>query len=145
MEMKDRQKTLLDALRSGKYQFGRGKLRRKTDEPDMCLFCVAGVMCEVYRLFHLESSKWISLENGKMEMGFRDEMDEDKNVYDYITTTPNTVIDFFGLPRYHYNAKEVGLNSNMCLLGIIDMNDSNMYEDTFQVIADFLEEGWGLK
>jgi hypothetical protein len=59
----------VSALRSGKYEQGRGMLRHKNDNGLDC-FCCLGVLCDIY-----DSSRWTLLPGG--EFGYRNPKGDD--------------------------------------------------------------------
>lgn len=139
MEMRARQQLLADALRSDKYKFGRGAMRRKMDKPMMCEFCFAGVMCEEYRLLHPGDSRWTERDNDP-DMFFECEGE----VRSSWAVPPRIVMDFFGLPRDVIDAIDQGLDADMNLDYLMGVNDQDISKD-FLIIADILEREWKLK
>lgn len=144
MEMKEKQQLLVDALRSGKYQFGSGYLRRKDDRNDMCEFCVAGVMCEEYRLLYPETSRWVEKNIEDPIMCFYDDNDDHKDDYTYWANPPDTVIDFFGMQHNREEAEYAGVHKYLNMEDIVGMNDLDRSHN-FVEIADFLEIEWELR
>ena len=61
MNIEQNRKSLIEALRSEKYGFGRGYLRKAvnpTETSQICVWCIGGVMCEEYRLANPLTSWW---------------------------------------------------------------------------------------
>ena len=143
MEMRARRQLLIDALRSGKYQFGRGEMKRKVNEGEMCTFCVAGVMCEEYRLLHPGSSRWLYPTDEFSSTCFYDDRDQFKDDCYYWSRPPDSVLEFFGMPDNDKVAKEDGMNPHMNIDDIIKMNDLERSHN-FVEIANFMEFEWGL-
>ena len=114
--IKERRKELVDALRSGEYRQGIGRMKREVNDNDF-VYCPLGVACEIYRKHHIIISKWTvgitaakGFQIGKSGIRFQ--------------FPPPLVEEFFGF-------------SNNNVKNIATMNDWHM--DTFDHIATWIE------
>lgn len=109
----------VDALRSGRYQQGRGSLHGTPQE-----FCCLGVACDIYRQ---------ETGNGEWQSPFEFEEDDTYFMLDgqlYQSLPPTKVDDYFGIdPIYH--------KPEFDLPKFITMNDEDKL--TFEQIADVIE------
>ena len=96
MDTSANRRLLLDALRSGEYEYGRGELRSigtvSSGDIGEC-FCVFGVACDVFSK-HTSTGKWVELLED--EFTFECETD-DYGLEDNSCYPPVAVIDFFGI------------------------------------------------
>lgn len=94
MNIDERRKILVDALRSGKYEFGRASLRRGNRNDESCVWCVGGAMCEEYRLLNPETSSWAM--QGYYSYAFNTNSDKYRIESNSLVPT-NAVLEFYGL------------------------------------------------
>ena len=128
MNVNERRKILIDALRSGKYELGRGHLRKilsPMNEDNDCVWCIGGAMCEEYRLLNEDTSFWkpFDVESDRTYMFYTESDDYDLESSRLVPS--KAVLDFYGM-------------SYQTLDRIVDLND-HLNEDGEMVINDLVE------
>ncbi|GAC1607124.1 MAG: hypothetical protein NVS3B3_09330 [Aquirhabdus sp.] len=117
--MNENEAKLVKALRSGKFNQGKKTLRSDTN-----VFCCMGVACEIYRLEHLETSKWVNLKMFKVL---------NENYFELIKL-PTAVQKWLGW------SSPIGELKNC--RNLVDLNDSGT---TFKEIAKLIENNLVVK
>lgn len=148
MELQERRELLIAALRSDQYEFGKRMLRRESLASQKCVFCFAGVMCEIYRLAHPESSRWIEsklIDSMMFEIDDKDAYtDSDMSSGDSYETLmrtipPRQVVQYFGIAEFNDEAEKLD-SSFITIYYLVNLNDD---VDDFCPIIKILTKLWG--
>lgn len=137
MELQKRRQALINALRSDQYRFGKGSLRHKGVEPDMCVFCFAGVMCDVYRIDNSDTCRWVDEGPTDNHMYFQ----VNGKSYTWWALAPKEVADYFGIPEDEDDSEELGEDIDINMDNLIHLNDKESSSD-FSPIIDLLTTHW---
>ena len=125
----ERRKKLIDALRSGKYKYGKGVMRRKPKDSQMdgmCEFCIMGVACEVFRLEYPRESRWIEYTGDVMSFEVGNNQYADDKPY----TPVAAVLTYFSM----------SFDDVDNLVGANDDDDANSFDLAIELAA----EKWGI-
>lgn len=116
-------KTLwVQALRSGEYQQGTGRLNRTDSLTQTTGYCCLGVLCDVYNK-NTGKGKWVPDRRGVFGNAFVAASNDMS-----ATTLPNAVTEWSGLNQYS------------AVSHLVEMNDSRTIHRDFNGIADWIEE-----
>lgn len=116
-------KTLwVQALRSGEYQQGRGRLNSTDILTQTTGYCCLGVLCDVYNK-NTGKGEWLLDGRGTYGKVFV-AAPNDRSA----TTLPNAVTEWSGLNQYS------------AVSHLVEMNDSRTIHRDFNGIADWIEE-----
>lgn len=116
-DQKENRNELVDALQSGEYQQGRGRLKRKLPDGNF-IYCPLGIACEIYHNYHIGFSRWCA--DTTYSTGFKGV----KNGGIHYQFPPSVVEEFFGFSKNNVE-------------NIITMNDLNFA--TFNEISTWIE------
>lgn len=123
--MENRVGSLINAIESGEYPFGKCFLRQEQVGEDheevYDVYCFAGVACEEYRKLHLETSEW--LESNNPYYYFRSIRTSER----FGCSPPVEVNEFFGIPE-------------IVMKTMMEYNDSRECQGWDEVITKFKQE-----
>lgn len=113
---------LADALESGEYEQGAGRLKKDGK------FCCLGVLCDLYRKHVKPEESWSPLEDGM----------EPETLYfaDYGACLPPSVQEWAGM---HSHVGTVRPEESEATLSLSYMNDTGK---SFKYIANFIRENY---